>query len=73
MLFRSSSEKVIALQQEQITAQEARLAELAAQVRRSIEIIRQQLEISNTMESTISSTALRSFVELAKLDHLIFK
>jgi len=43
------------------------------QVASSIDIIRQQLDISNTMESTISSTALRSFVELAKLDHLIFK
>jgi hypothetical protein len=73
VLFRYSSEKVIALQQEQITAQEARLAELEAQVGSSIEIIRQQLEISNTMESSISSNALRSFVERAKLDHLIFK
>jgi predicted nucleic acid-binding Zn-ribbon protein len=31
------------------------------------------LDLAKHMETTISSTALRTFVELAKLDHLIFK
>ncbi len=31
------------------------------------------LELSHNMEETISSSSLRSFVELAKVDHLIFK
>lgn len=43
------------------------------QVSKSIEQINQQIDLSKSMELTISSTALRSFVELAKLDHLIFK
>ncbi len=43
------------------------------QVNDSIEKINQQFEISKTMEKTIASTSLRSFIELAKLDHLIFK
>jgi len=43
------------------------------QVTSSIGMIDQQFDLSKSMESAISSTALRSFVELAKLDHLIFK
>ncbi|MET0051988.1 MAG: methyl-accepting chemotaxis protein [Candidatus Thiodiazotropha sp.] len=43
------------------------------QVNQSIEKINQQFEISKTMEKTIASTSLRTFIELAKLDHLIFK
>lgn len=43
------------------------------QVTKSIEQINQQFELSKSMESAISSTALRTFVELAKFDHLIFK
>ncbi len=31
------------------------------------------LDLSHQMEQTISSSALRSFVELAKVDHLVFK
>ncbi len=43
------------------------------QVNQSIEKINQQFEISKTMETTIAATSLRTFIELAKLDHLIFK
>ncbi|MET0090249.1 MAG: methyl-accepting chemotaxis protein [Candidatus Thiodiazotropha sp.] len=43
------------------------------QVNQSIEKINQQFEISKTMEKTIASTSLRTFIELAKLDHLVFK
>jgi hypothetical protein len=43
------------------------------QVSESIATIRQQFDLSKSMESAISSTSLRSFVELAKFDHLIFK
>jgi hypothetical protein len=43
------------------------------QVTQSIDTIRQQVDLSKSMESAISSTSLRSFVELAKFDHLIFK
>ena len=43
------------------------------QVTTSIDMINQQFDLSKSMESAISSTALRTFVELAKLDHLIFK
>ncbi|MET0121257.1 MAG: methyl-accepting chemotaxis protein [Candidatus Thiodiazotropha sp. 6PLUC9] len=43
------------------------------QVSQSIEKIKQQFELSKMMEGTIASTSLRAFVELAKLDHLIFK
>ncbi len=31
------------------------------------------LELSHQMEETISSSSLRSFIELAKVDHLVFK
>lgn len=31
------------------------------------------LELSNQMEGTISAAALRSFVEVAKMDHILFK
>lgn len=31
------------------------------------------LDLSNTMEGTISAAALRSFVEVAKIDHILFK
>ncbi|MCU7918741.1 MAG: CZB domain-containing protein [Candidatus Thiodiazotropha sp. (ex Epidulcina cf. delphinae)] len=43
------------------------------QVSQSIEMINQQFDLSKSMEQTISSVSLRTFVELAKLDHLIFK
>ncbi|MCU7852325.1 MAG: CZB domain-containing protein [Candidatus Thiodiazotropha sp. (ex Monitilora ramsayi)] len=43
------------------------------QISTSIDMINQQLDNSKSMEAAISSTALRSFVELAKLDHLIYK
>jgi hypothetical protein len=43
------------------------------QVNQSIDTIRQQFDLSKSMETAISSTSLRSFVELAKFDHLIFK
>jgi DNA repair exonuclease SbcCD ATPase subunit len=43
------------------------------QVTQSIATIRQQFDLSKSMENAISSTSLRSFVELAKFDHLIFK
>ncbi|MEJ2611774.1 MAG: methyl-accepting chemotaxis protein [Candidatus Thiodiazotropha sp.] len=43
------------------------------QVDLSIDQIEQQFDLSKSMESTISSIALRTFIELAKLDHLIFK
>ncbi|MCU7915439.1 MAG: CZB domain-containing protein [Candidatus Thiodiazotropha sp. (ex Gloverina cf. vestifex)] len=43
------------------------------QISNSIDMISQQLDNSKSMEAAISSTALRSFVELAKLDHLIYK
>ncbi|QID18473.1 chemotaxis protein [Nitrogeniibacter mangrovi] len=33
----------------------------------------QALDLTNRMESSIASSALRTFVELAKLDHLIYK
>ncbi|MBY0579796.1 MAG: CZB domain-containing protein [Burkholderiales bacterium] len=35
--------------------------------------MQQILSLSNRMESAIASTSLRSFVELAKVDHLIYK
>ena len=37
------------------------------------ESMRKLLDLSRTMESAIASSALRSFVELAKVDHLVFK
>ncbi|MEW8208735.1 MAG: methyl-accepting chemotaxis protein [Candidatus Thiodiazotropha taylori] len=43
------------------------------QVGESIQMIKKQFELSKEMESAIASTSLRTFVELAKLDHLIFK
>lgn len=43
------------------------------QVSQSIETIKQQFDLSKSMEAAISSTSLRSFVELAKFDHLVFK
>ncbi|MEW8562324.1 MAG: methyl-accepting chemotaxis protein, partial [Candidatus Thiodiazotropha sp.] len=43
------------------------------QVEQSIKTIKQQFDLSKSMEMVISSTALRTFVELAKFDHLIFK
>ncbi|WP_316366451.1 methyl-accepting chemotaxis protein [Candidatus Thiodiazotropha sp. CDECU1] len=43
------------------------------QVSQSIETIKQQFDLSKSMEVAISSTSLRSFVELAKFDHLVFK
>jgi hypothetical protein len=43
------------------------------QVSESIAQIQQQFDLSKAMETTIASTSLRAFVELAKLDHLIFK
>ncbi|MCG7915231.1 MAG: methyl-accepting chemotaxis protein [Candidatus Thiodiazotropha weberae] len=44
-----------------------------SQVTESIQMIKKQFELSKEMESAIASTSLRTFVELAKLDHLIFK
>lgn len=35
--------------------------------------IQTMLDLSNKMERTISGSALRGFVELAKIDHLVFK
>ncbi|MEW8550647.1 MAG: methyl-accepting chemotaxis protein [Candidatus Thiodiazotropha endolucinida] len=43
------------------------------QVSDSISTIKQQFDLSKSMEETISSTSLRTFVELAKFDHLVFK
>ncbi|PVV11293.1 MAG: hypothetical protein B6D77_07110 [gamma proteobacterium symbiont of Ctena orbiculata] len=43
------------------------------QVSQSIETFKQQFDLSKSMEAAISSTSLRSFVELAKFDHLVFK
>ncbi|MEW8585517.1 MAG: methyl-accepting chemotaxis protein, partial [Candidatus Thiodiazotropha sp.] len=43
------------------------------QVTQSISTIKQQFDLSKSMETAISSTSLRSFVELAKFDHLVFK
>ncbi|MES9972156.1 MAG: methyl-accepting chemotaxis protein [Candidatus Thiodiazotropha sp.] len=43
------------------------------QVSESIATIQQQFDLSKSMETAISSTSLRSFVELAKFDHLVFK
>lgn len=43
------------------------------QVAQSIATIKQQFDLSKSMEMVISSTALRTFVELAKFDHLVFK
>ncbi|MET0001233.1 MAG: methyl-accepting chemotaxis protein [Candidatus Thiodiazotropha lotti] len=42
-------------------------------VAQSVDTIKQQFELSKSMEMVISSTALRTFVELAKFDHMIFK
>ncbi|MEW8505870.1 MAG: methyl-accepting chemotaxis protein [Candidatus Thiodiazotropha sp.] len=43
------------------------------QVTQSISTIKQQFDLSKSMEMAISSSSLRSFVELAKFDHLVFK
>ncbi|MES9992010.1 MAG: methyl-accepting chemotaxis protein [Candidatus Thiodiazotropha sp.] len=43
------------------------------QVTQSITTIKQQFDLSKSMEMAISSSSLRSFVELAKFDHLVFK
>ena len=40
---------------------------------KSITEMKTLLDLSQQMENTISSSALRSFVELAKVDHLVFK
>jgi predicted nucleic acid-binding Zn-ribbon protein len=42
-------------------------------VENSIQHFQDQFDISSEMEKAISATALRSFVEIAKLDHLVFK
>jgi hypothetical protein len=40
---------------------------------KATEDMRSLLSIANQLEGTISASALRSFVELAKVDHLVFK
>lgn len=40
---------------------------------KAVATIRQSLDIHKDMEASIASSALRSFAELAKLDHLLFK
>lgn len=45
----------------------------SSQGERMAENMGQTLDLTNQMETAISATALRTFVELAKLDHLIFK
>ncbi|MCP4286764.1 MAG: chemotaxis protein [Gammaproteobacteria bacterium] len=43
------------------------------QVDNSVSRIQEQLDLSRSMEGAISATALRSFVEIAKLDHVVYK
>jgi hypothetical protein len=43
------------------------------QISSTVDLINLQLDNTRRLETTISSTALRSFVELAKFDHLVFK
>ena len=38
-----------------------------------MENMKHLLDLSNTMEGTISAAALRSFVEVAKIDHILYK
>ena len=47
--------------------------EFSAQGERMAANMGQTLDLTHQMETAISATALRTFVELAKLDHLIFK
>ena len=46
------------------------LAEMGSQATQQINSI---IDLSKSMESVISATALRSFVEMAKLDHQVYK
>ncbi len=50
-----------------------RTDEFCELVEKSMQQFQEQFELSSDMERGISSTALRSFVEIAKLDHLVFK
>lgn len=47
--------------------------EFSSQGERMAQNMGQTLDMAHHMETAISATALRTFVELAKLDHLIFK
>jgi len=41
--------------------------------RKAVESMEKMLELSKHMEGTIAATSLRGFVELAKVDHLLYK
>lgn len=58
------------LKMSQMSEESARLSEIG---HKAGEGILRLLELSRKMEGTISAGALRGFVELAKIDHLVFK
>ena len=47
--------------------------EFSVNVSGVMESMKHLLELSNQMEGTISAAALRSFVEVAKIDHILYK
>jgi myosin heavy subunit len=51
----------------------SRSQEFETVVADSMQHFQEQFNLSSDMERCISATALRSFVEIAKLDHLVFK
>ena len=62
---------------EQTKVQMDGLAEKSQQFRGDVENVmssmKQVMELSNRMEGTVSAAALRSFVEVAKIDHVLYK
>jgi hypothetical protein len=47
--------------------------EFSTRVSNVMENMRHLLDLSNAMEGTISAASLRSFVEVAKIDHILYK
>ena len=59
--------------QTQMTDLASKSQEFSINVGRVMESMRHLLVLSNQMEGTISAAALRSFVEVAKIDHVLYK
>ncbi|MGC2164765.1 MAG: methyl-accepting chemotaxis protein [Gallionella sp.] len=57
----------------QMTTLAGKSQEFSVNVGGVMESMKLLLELANTMEGTISAAALRSFVEVAKIDHILYK
>lgn len=58
---------------DQIQSDAEHAAEFSRQGQRAASSMQELLALSNQMEGAIAASALRSFVEVAKVDHLIYK